>query len=281
MRSMTGFSENSFLEKGIEYKCITKSLNSRFLEIIIKLPHSMKSNEGWIRGLIQKNFSRGKIELEIFYSLPPKESLSISSNLIKEIKRNEKLIKANGLGLKNVSYSEILRIKDLIQRDTSVKISKLKSLITKSIQGLKTNRVSDGEATKKDIQRLIKLMKSTILKIKKLEKQNIKQIRAKIKKYQIELEAEDKEINYNEAISAFGKSDINEEVVRFISHLELISRLINNKSTIGKKLDFYSQEMVREANTMSSKAVISEIKKEVVELKGSIEKIKEHAQNIE
>ena len=68
MNSMTGFSENSLHENGIEFKCIAKSLNSRFLEILIKLPNNLKSNEGWIRDLLQKNFSRGKVELEIFYS---------------------------------------------------------------------------------------------------------------------------------------------------------------------------------------------------------------------
>ena len=60
MNSMTGFSENSLQENGIEFKCIAKSLNSRFLEILIKLPNNLKSNEGWIRELLQKNLSRGK-----------------------------------------------------------------------------------------------------------------------------------------------------------------------------------------------------------------------------
>ena len=108
MKSMTGFSESMILEKGIEFKCISKSLNSRFLEISIKLPSVLKSNEGWIRDSIQKNFSRGKIDLEIFYSAPQQNQLAISDDLIKAIKKNEESIKSRGLDLEKVSYSEIL-----------------------------------------------------------------------------------------------------------------------------------------------------------------------------
>ena len=85
----------------------------------------------------------------------------------------------------------------------------------------------------------------------------------------------------NEIISSFSKADINEEVVRFKSHLDLVSKLTDSKNLIGKKLDFYSQEMLREINTLSSKAMIADIKNEAVELKSHIEKMKEHAQNVE
>ena len=114
-----------------------------------------------------------------------------------------------------------------------------------------------------------------------MEKLNIKHIQKKFKRIKSEIELSNKDLNLNEVFSAFNKADINEEVVRFSSHLELVSKLINSKDIIGKKLDFYSQEMLREINTLSSKAMIPEIKNEAVELKSSIEKVKEHAQNVE
>ena len=70
MRSMTGFSESTLIKDDIEFKCISKSLNSRFLEINIKLPVNLKSHEGWIRDYIKKNFTRGKIDIDVFL-LPP------------------------------------------------------------------------------------------------------------------------------------------------------------------------------------------------------------------
>ena len=114
-----------------------------------------------------------------------------------------------------------------------------------------------------------------------MEKQNITHVEQKFKRLKKEFEIKNKEINMNESISSFSTADINEEVVRFKSHLDLVLKLINSKDLIGKKLDFYSQEMLRETNTLSSKAMIAEIKNEAVELKSHIEKRKEHAQNVE
>ena len=281
MKSMTGFSESMILEKEIEFKCISKSLNSRFLEISIKLPSGLKSNEGWIRESIQKNFSRGKIDLEIFYSAPQQNQLDISDDLIKAIKKNEESIKSRGLDLEKVSYSEILKIRDVLQKDAIIKPAKLKTLVNNTLSKLKKNRIADGAATKKDILKLINKMQKSMSAIKKLEKKNSLQMKKRFQRYKKQLDIKSKDLNMTEIFATLGKSDINEEVVRFDSHLSLVANLIKSKNNIGKKLDFYTQEMLREANTMSSKALISEIKNEAVDIKSSIEKMKEHAQNIE
>ena len=281
MNSMTGFSENSLQENGIEFKCIAKSLNSRFLEILIKLPNNLKSNEGWIRELLQKKLSRGKVELEIFYSRAIDHHLSVSPKLIKEIKNNEKKIRSKGLDLQKISYSEILKISEISQKQLNIKSSSLKSLVRKSIEKLIDTRSAEGDSIRKDLIRLTKLMKKNISQVKKLEKKNIQKAYERINKYQKDLKVSSSEINLSEVISSLGKADINEEIVRFNSHLALVTKLLSSKKIIGKKIDFYSQEMVREANTMSSKAGIIEIKNRVVDLKSCIEKVKEHAQNIE
>ena len=114
-----------------------------------------------------------------------------------------------------------------------------------------------------------------------MEKTNSKQIHNKLKRFNVALNIEKKDINFSEAFSTLNKGDINEEIVRFISHLDLVTKLIRSNKAIGKKLDFYTQEMQRETNTISSKALIAEIKNESVELKEMIEMVKEHAQNVE
>tara|TARA_B100000963_G_C22633865_1_gene676477 strand:- start:1089 stop:1934 length:846 start_codon:yes stop_codon:yes gene_type:complete len=281
MNSMTGFSENGLRKNSIEFKCIAKSLNSRFLEIHIKLPNNLKSNEGWIREMLQKNFSRGKVELEIFYNRPDEEHLSISPKIINKIKNNEKAIRSKGLNLQKISYSEILKISEFEQKHVNIKQLDLKRLVKKSIITLKDARSIEGDSIKKDLIRIIKSMNRNISQIQKLETKNIKKAQEKIKKMHRDFQATSSELNISEALSSLSKTDINEEIVRFKSHLALVSKLISSKKIIGKKLDFYSQEMVREANTISSKAIIVEIKNRVVDLKSFIEKVKEHAQNIE
>ena len=281
MKSMTGFSEASLNKDGIEFKCFVKSLNSRFIEVNIRLPNNLKKYEGWIRDFVKKNFARGKIDLDLHYTSPPKEHLKVSDNFLKLVKQNEKKARNKGLKLVDFSYLDLLKLRDTIQSDYVLNESSLKILIKKSLFDLKKNRIEDGKSTKRDMDRLLKKMHRSISKIEKMEKQNTKHVQRKFEKLKKEFQIKNKEINMNEMISSFAKADVNEEVVRFKSHLDLVLKLANSKDLIGKKLDFYSQEMLREINTLSSKAMIAEIKNEAVELKSHIEKMKEHAQNVE
>lgn len=281
MKSMTGFSEASLNKDGIQFKCFVKSLNSRFIEVNIKLPSNLKKHEGWIRDLIKKNFARGKIDLDLYYTSPPKEHLKVSDNFIKLVKQNEENAKAKGLDLIPASYLDLLRLRDSIQSDYVLSETSLKALIKKSLVKLTQTRDVEGKSINKDMKKLTASMQKSINKIQRLEKHNTQHLQKKFKRIKSELKLSDKEINMNEVFSSFNKADINEEVVRFQSHLDLVSKLMKTNDLIGKKLDFYTQEMLRETNTLSSKALIAEIKNEAVELKTLIEKMKEHAQNVE
>ena len=281
MRSMTGFSESTLLKDDIEFKCISKSLNSRFLEINIRLPVNLKSHEGWVRDYIQKNFTRGKIDIDVFFTAPPKEQLRISDNFLKLVKENESRIKKHGFDIASSTYSELLKVRDSIQKDYVLKDSSLRDLVKRSLVRLRRTREIEGKATKADLERLIAGMRKSIKSIKGMEKINSKQIHKKLNRFKAALKPDQKEVNISEAFATLNKTDINEEIVRFNSHLDLVAKLIRSNKAIGKKLDFYTQEMQRETNTISSKALIAEIKNESVELKGLIEMVKEHAQNVE
>ena len=281
MKSMTGFSEATLNKDGIQFKCFVKSLNSRFIEVNIKLPNNLKKHEGWIRDLIKKNFARGKIDLDLHYTSPPKEHLKVSDNFIKLVKQNEKNAKAKGLDLVGASYLDLVRLRDSIQSDYVLSEASVKTLIKKSLVKLSETRESEGKSISRDMEKLSSMMPKSIKKIERMEKQNTQHLQKKFKRIKSELKLSNKEINMNEVFSSFNKADINEEVVRFQSHLDLVTKLMKSKDLIGKKLDFYTQEMLRETNTLSSKALIAEIKNEAVELKSLIEKMKEHAQNVE
>ena len=278
---MTGFSEATLNKDGIQFKCFVKSLNSRFIEVNIKLPNNLKKHEGWIRDLIKKSFARGKIDMDLHYTSPPKEHLKVSDNFIKLVKQNEKNAKSKGLDLVGASYLDLVRLRDSIQSDYVLSETALRTLIKKSLAKLAKTREAEGKTTNADMKRLSSKMQKSLNKIKRMEKQNTQHMQKKFKRIKAELKLSNKEINMNEVFSSFSKADINEEVVRFQSHLDLVTKLMKSKDLIGKKLDFYTQEMLRETNTLSSKALIAEIKNEAVELKSLIEKMKEHAQNVE
>ena len=92
MKSMTGFSVETLTKDKIEYKCILKSLNSRFLEVSIKLPAELKENEGWVREKINSKFSRGKIEIELISSNKQTENLSLDKSFINLNQLNLKIL---------------------------------------------------------------------------------------------------------------------------------------------------------------------------------------------
>ena len=281
MKGMTGFTEIACADNGTQYKCIGKSLNSRFLEVSVKLPSNLKGYEGWVRNEVQKIFSRGKVDIELYAFTSQDDQLKVSESLARKVKKNEDELKSKGVEFVPISYFQLLKLKDSLGTNNSLGSSSFKKLIKDTLKNLAISRLQDGNATKKDLELLVNQMYKHLGRITKFEQKNSEQVFKKFKKYKRELNLKNTDVNYPEIFAAISKSDINEEVVRFKSHLDQVSKLVKSKGQIGKKLDFFTQELLRETNTMTSKASISEIKIEAVELKSLIEKVKEHAQNVE
>ena len=281
MRGMTGFTEIACADNGTQYKCIGKSLNSRFLEVSVKLPSNLKGYEGWVRNEVQKIFSRGKVDIELYAFTSQDDQLKVSESLARKVKKNEDELKSKGVEFVPISYFQLLKLKASLGTNNSLGSSSFKKLIKDTLKNLAVSRLQDGNATKKDLESLVIQMYKHLGRITKFEQKNSEQVFKKFKKYKRELNLKNTDVNYPEIFAAISKSDINEEVVRFKSHLDQVSKLVKSKGQIGKKLDFFTQELLRETNTMTSKASISEIKIEAVELKSLIEKVKEHAQNVE
>ncbi len=281
MKGMTGFTEIAYAENGIQYKCIGKSLNSRFLEVSVKLPSNLKGYEGWVRNEVKKIFSRGKVDVELYAFTSQDDQLKVSESLARKVKKNEDELKSKGVEFVPISYFQLLKLKDSLGTNNSLGSPSFKKLIKDTLKNLAISRLQDGNATKKDLELLVNQMYKHLGRITKFEQKNSEQVFKKFKKYKRELNLKNTDVNYPEIFAAISKSDINEEVVRFKSHLDQVSKLVKSKGQIGKKLDFFTQELLRETNTMTSKASISEIKIEAVELKSLIEKVKEHAQNVE
>ena len=142
---MTGFSVETLTKDKIEYKCILKSLNSRFLEVSIKLPAELKENEGWVREKINSKFSRGKIEIELISSNKQTENLSLDKSFIKLIKKSELDLKSKGVNVGPSSLAQLIKIQDFSSRQISESPSGLKDLVSKAIFNLKVTRDKEGK----------------------------------------------------------------------------------------------------------------------------------------
>ena len=113
---MTGFAEESTKYNDLEFRCLIRSLNSRFLEINIKTPSFLKNSEGWIRDMIQAKILRGKIDIDLYLHSNQDNTLVLSESFIKQVLRNEKTLRKKGLTLAPSSFTSLFEINESFKK---------------------------------------------------------------------------------------------------------------------------------------------------------------------
>ena len=283
IKSMTGYASESFVINTTKFLVEIKSVNSKNIDLSIRIPQVLKLYENDLRKKLTDKLHRGKIEINVSTEGKlNKEDVSINKEIIKkyikELKRIDSSGSANYLKIA-MSLPNSYESKSVELNNTQSKslLNKIYSLISK----VDTFRKKEGLETEKDIKDKIDKIKNSLNKIKKIEKERISKKR---KKLIAELDKIKLEIDNNrfeqEMIYYMEKFDINEEIIRLKSHLILFDESIKSKDPIGKKLGFICQEIGREINTLGSKANDAVLQKHVIEMKENLEKIKENILNI-
>ena len=283
IKSMTGYASESFEINTRKFLVEIKSVNSKNIDLSIRVPQVLKLYENDLRKKLTDKLHRGKIEVNVSTEGKlSKEDVSINKEIIKkyikELKRIDSSAAANylkiAMSLPNSYESKSI---ELNNKQSKSLLNKIYSLISK----VDTFRKKEGLETEKDIKDKIYKIKNSLNQIKKIEKERISKKR---KKLIAELEKIKLEIDNNrfeqEMIYYMEKFDINEEIIRLKSHLILFDESIKSKDPIGKKLGFICQEIGREINTLGSKANDAVLQKHVIEMKENLEKIKENILNI-
>ena len=283
MISMTGFAKKDFTIHGLSFSLTIKSLNcAKGCDIIIKTPRYLIDLEPQIRKLLQRVLVRGKINF-LLSEANNHSNLNLNKSKLRDhIKTLSEIEpKANPGAILNAA----IKLPDLFVSDKSLANNNIKAsilkIINKEIDTLNVARKKEGKTLKKEI----KLYINSIMKITKqlipLELKRLKNKKSKIKNQFL-----NSSINYDvsrlesEMVFYFERCDITEERVRLQHHCEFFIKEMNSSDILGKKLNFISQEILREINTIGSKANDFEIQKRVVIMKEEIEKIKEQIQNI-
>ena len=283
LHSMTGYGSTTLEINKFKFEIELKTLNSRYLDNNIYLPNFLSSIEIDVGNILKKRLLRGKIELRV-------KSSSSDGN---SVKFNQDVIKKYIKDLKNISeFDESNLLKSVINLPNS--IDKPEIIITKSnlnnfykaidtvINNVISFRLKEGLNTEKDIKISIKEISNMSDKIIGLSSDHKKflkdQLEKKSQEYNISI---DKSRYEQEVFYYLEKIDINEELVRLDSHLKYFNDILKDKQIEkGKKLGFICQEIGREINTIGSKANNSKIQSFVVEMKSSLEKLKEQSLNI-
>ena len=280
---MTGYGSTTLELNKLKFDIELKTLNSRYLDNNISLPNFLSSIEIEVGNILKKRLLRGKIELRV----------KSSSSNVNSIKFNKDVIKKYIEDLKNISeFDESNLLKSVINLPNS--IDKPEIIITESnlnnfykaidsvINDVISFRLKEGLNTEKDIKISIKEISNLSEKIIGLSSDHKKflkdQLEKKSQEYNISI---DKSRYEQEVFYYLEKIDINEELVRLDSHLKYFNDILKDKQIEkGKKLGFICQEIGREINTIGSKANNSKIQSFVVEMKSSLEKLKEQSLNI-
>jgi uncharacterized protein (TIGR00255 family) len=289
--SMTGFGRGTAEDSKYHITIEAKSVNHRFLEIYIRSPRAYQWIEDRIRASFQAAFSRGKIEIHVQIRMQAQEIQSIRVNypLLEGYLKSCSEIK-DRFGIEgDICLQDILHLEGVFQpEEDEDETERINSLIDSAAQaailGLKEMRKTEGAALVADLEGRLSHLNEEISLIEK-QAQNLPAIyRDKLKKRLAEL-LDGQTIDENrialEVVLYTDRSAIDEEIVRFYSHIQQFRQTIVKNDPIGRRLDFLVQELNREANTIGSKAGDLAISHSVVEIKTEIEKIREQIQNIE
>jgi uncharacterized protein (TIGR00255 family) len=283
LQSMTGYGSTSFQIDELEIYIELKTLNSRYFDSKISIPSALSSQELLLNNLFKEKLTRGKVDLRIKLTGSTSDVISFNKSVIKnyinDLKElsdfDDSQILKSVLSLPNsIDKGELSFSKD--------QINKLNISINKVIEEVIKFRKNEGENTLKDLRENLNIIKEYFEKIEKisdLHKKNLKE--------ELETKSQNLELNFDngrfeqEVFYYLEKMDINEELVRLKSHMNFFVEILDNDLIEkGKKLGFICQEIGREINTIGSKSSNSKIQNSVVEMKSSLEKIREQTLNI-
>ena len=287
---MTGYGKATSQSPDFLIDVAIKAVNGRYLEIKFHGPKIYHGLEAEIRKRIAKVVKRGTFDIYINRKVyNGSEKLLFNQPLAKKWLKGFNAM-AKELNLESNHGSEILfQVPELVkvEENHSVSANEKKVLyqtVDWAIKSCAAVRATEGKSLKTDISKHISSLSKCVDKIKKLRSKINKEL---IKKFHQRLE----NLNYpgeideqriaQEVVVQVDKTDINEEVLRLEAHFKAIQKLVKSDDSIGKKLDFYAQELLREVNTIGSKASSSDLTQLVVECKGHIEKYREQVQNVE
>ena len=286
--SMTGFGKSEKKNKDLTFSVEVKSLNNRFIDVTTKTPYNISKYDKDIVTLVKKECLRGKIIVNVNISNHNEDSLSLNKSKLNAIMDLSKEISKRTNIDNNLLFSDIINFPNVYEEKKTIESSNSKKLlisaVKEALKDLNNFRLAEGKNIKNDIDKKIKKVESILVKVKKKSKKNnsveVKKLIKKINNIVRNINNLDKDRLYQEVALSIEKKDINEEIVRLNSHIQIFKNCLKNKENSGKKMNFILQEMVREINTIGSKADKIDINHSVVSLKNYIEQIKEQVQNI-
>lgn len=292
LRSMTGFGRSEKQENNVSCKVETRSVNSRFIEINTRIPKTLAQLEQPVKKLVKQYCSRGSFDITVILEKNNgsaaeqeiKPNIALISQYVEALNQIKKQFNLGG----EIDINSILPLRDVIKYEPTEIGSPANEMALTAVEEALTNLVQmrdeEGKNLQADIIDRIDEMAKLALSIKTRQpailQEYQRRLAEKIKLLNQGLDADPARLAQETAIMA-DRSDVTEEIVRLESHFQQFRNLTSEKESQGRKLEFITQEINRETNTIGSKTNDAQVSQWVIEMKCILEKIREQLQNIE
>lgn len=287
MKSMTGFAQRDIQILGMSASILMKSYNNRYLDLSVFLSPSISSFEPTIIQMLSSKIRRGKIEFSLkLKNKGMRGTMNVDLELAKSLKEALVFI-AEGLEIPfSISLSDIALYENVISRESELNLEEIwkeiEPHISASIADFEEARKREGKATEVNIEYEMKKLEKNLVRVQT----SVVEIDSTIKQQLASKFSEllpnnfDEQRLLQEVAVQLVRFGINEEVSRLIAHIQAFKEISREESP-AKKLDFLCQEMNREINTIGSKNMLVSVAHAVVEMKDSLENIREQLRNVE
>lgn len=291
IRSMTGYGRSEMLSDYCRIAVEIKSVNNRYLDIGIKMPRQLNQLEAQIRAELKKYMLRGKVDVYISYEDLTESNMTVKYNdrIAKEYWKYFRQM-ADEFGIDNdIRVSSLARFPDVLvmeeePADPEGIWENLEKAVHEAAQKFDESRIREGEFLCANMLQKLDEMLGHVSFIEEKAPELVERFRTALRDKVSELleasNIDEARITQEVTIHA-DKICVDEELVRLRSHIEATREELKRGGSIGRKLDFIAQEMNRESNTILSKSDDREVSDHAIELKTSVEKIREQVQNIE
>lgn len=290
LTSMTGFGNDVVINENFTLETEIKSLNSRYLDLSVRLPKELSQHEFEIRELVKSKLLRGKVTVSVnlSYNNGIDEKYALNVDELKKIVALLDQIRVLNNIETELSLDQILLFREnyLVksEEESEFDLEVLKKSVSNALKNLIEMRVKEGSQLEIDFNKRIKIIEKSLIEIENTAQNSVDEYFNKFKdkaKKLVEEFVDDESRFLFELGILSEKHDVTEECTRLRSHIKLFKDTLSNMNDVGRKLNFICQEMNREINTINSKSISSEISHLGISIKEELEKIREQVQNIE
>lgn len=296
MKSMTGFGHGQTDTAQSHIEISVRAINGRFFEPRFHLPRELLHVESDLKKILQNHFSRGTVDVFVVRKVKwqsVQSQIVVNKKLVDEYHRALQGLAKILRGKYDPQVEMLARFPDVLRVESNDMVSaqEAKAVLKAMDHACKAcsqEKKREGSSIRHDLDRLLKDLEAQVKVIGEIREEVNQQIHAKMEqKLKSKLSAVEGAAHLDpvrlsqEVLFVLEKSDINEELVRLREHIKNYRHLLGQDEPLGKKLDFYTQELLREVNTIGSKSSVSRLTQIVVEAKTIIERLREQVQNVE